>query len=107
MIKYKLMVNNNIKPIAWAHFAPIGDGYDIIDIYVHLSYRRKGFAKKMILDFIKRVKLKNIMLEVRNNNIAAIKLYKSLGFESVSKRKSYYKGSEDALVMRRVYDSCS
>jgi len=89
-----------IKPIAWFRAAPIGEGFDIIYIYVLPSYRGKGIAKKMISSFIDNFKPKEIMLEVRKSNKAAINLYKSLSFEVISERKSYYKNGEDAWVMK-------
>ena len=96
------LAKGDIKSIAWGHFAPIGDGYDIIHIHVHSDNRRKGIAKKMISDFIRKVKPKAIMLEVRKSNVTAINLYKSLGFIIISKRKGYYKNGEDAWVMRKT-----
>ena len=89
-----------IKPIAWLNMSPIGEGYDIIHIYVSPTERRKGIAKKMVSDFIEKFKPKSIMLEVRKSNVAAIGLYKNLGFEVISERKNYYQNSEDALVMK-------
>ncbi len=41
-----------------------------------------------------------IILEVRVNNLAAINLYKKLGFKQVGLRKGYYRDTgEDALLM--------
>ena len=40
-------------------------------------------------------------LEVRAHNAPALALYAALGFESVGRRKNFYKNPpEDALVMR-------
>jgi ribosomal-protein-alanine N-acetyltransferase len=44
-------------------------------------------------------------LEVRPSNIAAARLYHSLGFEQVGVRRGYYQatvGREDAAVLRRI-----
>lgn len=44
-----------------------------------------------------------LFLEVRPSNVAAIKLYEGLRFETVGLRRQYYpadQGREDALVMR-------
>ncbi len=43
----------------------------------------------------------SVTLEVEANNLAAIKLYKSLGYDLVGRRPGYYKGREDALVMTK------
>ena len=39
----------------------------------------------------KKEKIKRIILEVSKNNIAAINMYKKLGFKKVSIRKKYYR----------------
>jgi ribosomal-protein-alanine N-acetyltransferase len=38
-----------------------------------------------------------VILEVRESNIAAINLYKSVGFSQYGKRENYYK-NEDAIL---------
>lgn len=40
------------------------------------------------------------MLEVNENNLFAIKLYTSLGFETISIRKNYY-NDKDGLIMKK------
>jgi ribosomal-protein-alanine N-acetyltransferase len=47
-----------------------------------------------------------IFLETRQNNTAALSLYKSFGFEKIGVRKKYYK-NEDALTLRTINRSKS
>jgi len=50
--------------------------------------------------------VKDIFLEVRKSNTAAIEFYESFHFELVGIRKAYYQDPvEDALVYRSVFDS--
>ena len=52
----------------------------------------------------KKEKIKRIILEVSKNNIAAINMYKKLGFKKVSTRKKYYRiGANflDAYLMEK------
>ncbi|MEG1351383.1 MAG: GNAT family N-acetyltransferase, partial [Bacilli bacterium] len=42
----------------------------------------------------------NILLEVREDNIFAIKLYEKYGFEKIGIREKYY-NKTDAIVMER------
>jgi len=100
-MKLRLSILKIYRSIAWAHFAPIGEGYDIIYIYVELEHRGKGFAKRMIGEFVERVRPKEMMLEVRKTNEVAINLYRGMAFEVISERKGYYRDGEDAWVMKK------
>ena len=42
-----------------------------------------------------------ISLEVNEKNIIAINLYKNFGFEKVGRRKKYYNGIDDAIIMTK------
>ena len=42
------------------------------------------------------------LLEVNENNIKALKLYKKIGFEQISVRKNYYGNNEDAIIMMKI-----
>lgn len=45
-----------------------------------------------------------IRLEVREDNLAAIGLYKNMGFYENGRRKGYYGPDEDAILMLRIGD---
>ena len=47
---------------------------------------------------------KDITLEVRKDNIPALKLYKEFNFKEVAIRKGYYNGI-DGILMERKKDS--
>jgi len=56
---------------------------------IHPDFRRKGYAKKSYKIFIKHLYEKgyvNIWLDVFKDNIAAMNLYKQLGFTSIGSR---------------------
>jgi [ribosomal protein S18]-alanine N-acetyltransferase len=42
-----------------------------------------------------------MLLEVRPGNDAALALYRRFGFGEIGRRRGYYQGSEDAIVMAR------
>ena len=55
------------------------------------------------------IRIKNIhfsgekfLLEVNENNIKALKLYKKIGFEQISVRKNYYGNNENAIIMMKI-----
>ena len=67
--------------------------YEILLIYVKKSYRRRGLANLLInhLSASKYIlKLKKIFLEVLDDNIPAINLYKKNNFNLINIRKNYY-----------------
>jgi ribosomal-protein-alanine N-acetyltransferase len=80
----------------------------VLNICVRDEYRCRGLARKMLLYLLERARIAGMyeaFLEVRPSNIAAARLYHSLGFEQVGIRRGYYQatvGREDAQVLRRV-----
>lgn len=96
------------------------DEVEIITFAVRPQYRRRNFGKLLMVEVIKQsgvflqetsphLENMKIFLEVSTNNTAAINLYRSFGFEKISKRIKYYKdqkGEEvDANVMALIVAS--
>lgn len=85
------------------------DEAEIITIAVHPSYRGRGIGQKLMDSVFRHLyheRATVIFLEVDETNKAAIRLYKSFGFEEVGRRQGYYQtvtGRNDALVMRRSF----
>jgi len=79
------------------------DFADIHDVYVEYKYRQQGVANAMMAELFKMLtenEVKEMTLEVREGNFAAISLYEKYGFKTVHIRKRYYENGEDALLMR-------
>ena len=77
----------------------IYDRIEIEYIIVDSKNRRKGIASKLLNYLLcENKEIKNISLEVKKSNEAAIKFYEKNGFEKVAVRKRYY-GDEDGLLM--------
>ena len=96
---YLLLVEDN-EIIGYIYYSDIYDRAEINQIEVNFIHRNCGkgsiLLKKMIL-----VVDKNITLEVKIDNIPAIKLYKKYGFEQVAIRKGYYNGVDGILMERK------
>ena len=73
---------------------------DIINIAVDKDNHNKNIGTKLIEFSTKDTKAEKIMVEVRESNISAIKLYEKNGFIEIIRRKKYY-GNEDAIIMER------
>lgn len=78
------------------------DCYEILKIAVDNNYRRMGHAKSLLEEIVIKEKVKkDIFLEVRESNIAAINFYKKNRFNKISIRKNYYKdNNENAIIMK-------
>jgi [ribosomal protein S18]-alanine N-acetyltransferase len=80
----------------------------ILNICIRDEYRSRGLARKVLSYLLERARtvgMREAFLEVRPSNIAASRLYHSMGFEQVGIRRGYYQasvGREDAAVLRRV-----
>lgn len=74
-----------------------------LNLAVHQEFRRQGLARQLIGEAIRLGIEENScrgMLEVRESNDAAIKLYEHFKFQEYARRKSYYTNpTEDAILM--------
>ncbi len=83
----------------------------ILTLCVHPDQQRQGIAR-MIMNFIlglaQKRQAETLFLEVRPSNIAAIELYRSMGFIDAGRRPNYYpddnNSREDALIMTLALD---
>ena len=78
----------------------IEDEYHLNKIVVSQKFRRIGVAKNMIEMVTNFPKLKRIYLEVSDKNVAANKLYKSIGFMIDGYRKKYYSDGSNAKLYK-------
>lgn len=81
-----------------------GEG-EITNVAVDEEYRRNGIGKELMLIALNRcnrLKIKDVTLEVRVSNKAAIGLYEKFGFRSEGIRPGFYEDpKEDAMIMWR------
>jgi ribosomal-protein-alanine N-acetyltransferase len=82
------------------------DEAEILSIGVAPEWQRRGIARLMVEGLIRaarRAEVKRLFLEVAVTNTAADRLYRSLGFKPVGRRKGYYQrpGADpvDAVVL--------
>lgn len=82
------------------------DEADIMNIVTKKDKRNQGFAKFLLNELItiaEEQNCKTITLEVDENNLPAIKLYKDFEFKEVGKRKNYYKNGNTAILMTYTF----
>ena len=90
---------------AYAVWMPVLDEAELLNIAVAAGQQRKGLGRLMLREILYTARQKNtrrVFLEVRPSNVAAIALYRSVGFAEIGIRRGYYQrdqGKEDALMM--------
>jgi ribosomal-protein-alanine N-acetyltransferase len=78
------------------------DGISLLNVAADPKWRGFGFGMKLMQAMIKEAvqeDIPRIILEVRESNKGAIKLYQSIGFQITHERKGFYSNGETALVM--------
>lgn len=108
LVEERDMLGKEKNPVAMVIYRTAFEQADIITIAVRPNWRRKNISRFMmekVLSDCKQKEVKKIFLDVEEGNIPAIKLYESIGFKYISRRKLYYQQPNgtftDALVMEK------
>jgi ribosomal-protein-alanine acetyltransferase len=81
--------------------SPVGH---ILTIDVSPEHRREGIAEKLLQEVEKIFREKAVKmcyLEVREDNIAALSLYRKFGYEKIGRLRNYY-GNAHGIYLRKV-----
>jgi ribosomal-protein-alanine N-acetyltransferase len=73
-------------------------------IAVATSTRGQGYGRALLDEVLREAterQVRRCLLEVQDDNAAAIRMYERAGFEQISVRPRYYPGGRDALVLSR------
>ena len=93
------------KVIGFLLYSLIYDRIEIEQFEVITKERGKGIGDKLLKYLIEKYKerdVKNITLEVKEDNIIAINLYEKYGFKKVSTREKYYDGINGLLMEKTL-----
>lgn len=93
------------KIIGFLLYSLIYDRIEIEQFEVITKERRKGIGDKLLKYLIEKYQdtdIKNITLEVKEDNIVAINLYEKYGFKNVSTREKYYDGINGLLMEKTL-----
>lgn len=87
----------------------VADEVHVTNLAVHPAHRGRGIASRMLVAALVRRRAlgaRRALLEVRPANIEARRLYRSLGFREVGRRRNYYVDTgEDALLLEATLDA--
>ncbi len=85
--------------------------WEIENLVVAAEHRRSGIASELVRELLRDLEsagAETVLLEVRESNLAARRLYEKAGFSEQGRRREYYRNPvEDALVLRYVLRLCN
>ena len=88
----------------------LADEWEIENVVVGLGFRRQGIGSRLVGELLHQAGTAGasaLLLEVRESNLPAVRLYESIGFKPEGRRQAYYQNpSEDALLFRLWLQSC-
>ncbi|MGB0893886.1 MAG: ribosomal protein S18-alanine N-acetyltransferase [Parashewanella sp.] len=102
---FNIGIKLNNKFAGFAIVQQVVDEATLMDICVSPILQGQGVGKQLLIKVIEQARQRQasvIMLEVRESNVGAIKLYQQQGFIETCRRSDYYptvQGREDAIMM--------
>lgn len=98
-----VVYKKNKSIIGYLYYSLIYDRIEINQIEVLKSEQHKGIGT-LLMDYLIKKNM-DITLEVKKDNVNAIKLYEKFNFKKVAIRKGYYNGVDGVLMERKVGDN--
>lgn len=80
------------------------DVADLLRVAVLPEHRRRGLADALLVEahaVAAAEGAERILLEVADQNVAALGLYRRSGYDEISRRRRYYRDGSDALVLEK------
>lgn len=113
ILKQEILKSDSIYVVAKEENIVVGfagiwispDDVQIMNIVVKKNERKKGIGTLLLDKIINEAinsKKEEIFLEVNENNVFAINLYKKFEFEEIGRRKKYYNGTDTAIIMKKI-----
>ena len=91
--------------LAVLQWRQVAQEVEIFDVAVDVRFRRQGIASFLLENVLALAKArgaKQIFLEVRESNAAAITLYRKFGFSVAGRRSNYYRDPAAAALLLRL-----
>ena len=99
---FGLLITNLV--IGICVFQIVLDEAQINFFVINQKFRKKGYGSFLMNYLIKKceeLRLKKLLLEVSQSNVAAERFYENFNFSTVGIRKNYYKDSSHALLKEK------
>jgi [ribosomal protein S18]-alanine N-acetyltransferase len=101
--RYVVVAEDAGTLLGYATLLAIGETADVQRIAVRPERRRQGVGARLLGDLLREAHVRGCLealLEVRQDNSAALSMYAAAGFSVVARRPGYYRDGVDALVLR-------
>ena len=92
----------NDQVLAALQWRNLGNEAEILDVVVPEKQRRQGHAYRLLREFLlfaNKRGVQDLFLEVRESNVAALALYRKLGFAPSGRRPNYYHQPHEAALL--------
>lgn len=89
----------------WSSTSVVGETADLLRVAVDPSVQGQGLGRVLVDDVLRRAAeagAERVLLEVAEPNAPARALYAATGFREIHRRRRYYAGGADALVLERM-----
>ena len=94
-------INNEI--VGFAGIKIVLDEADIMNVVTRKTYRNQGIGSiilEKLISYAKQNGIKKLTVEVNEQNLSAIHLYKKFNFKEIALRKNYYNNTYNAIIMQ-------
>jgi [ribosomal protein S18]-alanine N-acetyltransferase len=94
--------------VAFAVFWHVTDEVHMLNLATRADRRRQGIGRALmeaVIGYARDHNVRHVLLEVRQSNLAATELYRSLGFCDTRTRPGYYQDGEDGIEMTLTLDA--
>ena len=105
MAYYYVYLENN-KIVGYISSSFDGSTVEILNFCVYKEYQNKGIGTKLICHLLDECYKKGALysvLDVRESNDKARKLYSRLGYKDIHVRKAYYSNGDNAILMQKAF----
>ena len=102
------LVSGDARVVGYLVAWHVADELHILNVATDPEHRRRGIGSRLMdhaICFAREHGVRLLLLEVRESNSDALRLYQSLGFSSIGKRLGYYSDGENAVNMALSLES--
>ncbi len=101
--RHVLVAEESGEIVGYAALLAIDTTADVQRIAVRPDWQRTGIGRRLLEALLRHAAGRGCgeaLLEVRDGNAGALAMYEAAGFAVIARRRGYYGGRSDALVLR-------